>query len=214
MPDAVKGTRSYRSPLRAAQASSTRARVIEAAHRLFIEHGYAGTTIAMVAADAEVSAETIYSSLGGKRGLLEGVIDAAVVGPTGVPHEQQAEFTAIRSLPTARERLRAYVAACCRVLARTSAVHAVIRGAADGEAFAIALRERQLQTRLASNLDHLRANVGDALRPGLSIRDAAQRYCALSSPELHHLLTVELGWSAQRHERWLADLADTELLAD
>lgn len=162
----------------------------------------------------EHAAETIYSSLGGKRGLLEGVIDAAVVGPAGVPHEQQPEFAGIRSLPTARDRLRAYVAASCGVLAGTSAVHAVIRGAADGEAFAIALRERQLQTRLANNVDHLRAYVGDALRPGLSLRDAAQRYCALSSPELHHLLTVELGWSARRHERWLADLTESELLAD
>ena len=64
--------RAYHSPLRVGQAEQTRRRVLESARRLFIDHGYAGTTVAAVAADAGVSPETIYLSLGGKRGLLEG----------------------------------------------------------------------------------------------------------------------------------------------
>jgi hypothetical protein len=43
--------------------------------------------------------------------------------------------------------------------------------------------------------------------------EAGQRYCALVSPELYYLLTVELGWTADRHRTWLVDLLATELLA-
>jgi hypothetical protein len=39
-----------------------------------------------------------------------------------------------------------------------------------------------------------------------------QRYRALTSPELYHLLTVELGWSAGQHRAWLTDLLAVELL--
>ena len=85
MPGQVKGVRSYNSPLHADQALQTRRKVLESARRLFVERGYAGTTVAVVADDAGVSPETIYLSLGGKRGLLEGVMDI-----TG-PHDSAAD---------------------------------------------------------------------------------------------------------------------------
>ena len=82
MADKVKTRRrAYHSPLRADQAERTRRRVLESARELFVEHGYAATTVAAVAAHAGVSPETIYLSLGGKRGLLEGVMD--ITGPHG-----------------------------------------------------------------------------------------------------------------------------------
>ena len=67
--------RAYHSPLRADQAQQTRRRILESARRLFVARGYARTTVAAVAEDAGVSPETIYLSLGSKRGLLEGVMD-------------------------------------------------------------------------------------------------------------------------------------------
>jgi hypothetical protein len=41
---------------------------------------------------------------------------------------------------------------------------------------------------------------------------AGERYCVLASPELYHLLTVELGWTAEQHRTWLTRLLRTELL--
>jgi len=58
----------------------------------------------------------------------------------------------------------------------------------------------------------LRDYVGPHLRAGLSSRRAAERYCALSSPEMHHLLTVKLGWSPRMHEDWLAQVSEHDLL--
>jgi AcrR family transcriptional regulator len=166
-----------------------------------------------VAEAAEVSQETIYATFGSKRGLLEGVIEATIRGPgASVPLEEQPGWGEIEQLPTPRERLRAYVRFSCDVLARTSPIHKIIRGASDGEPFAVELRARLLRERLESNTKRIRQYVGEALRPGVPLEVAAERYCALSSPEMHHLMTVELGWSQQAYEEWLAALAEAELL--
>ena len=77
MATGVKRRRRYNSPLRAEQADGTRRRVLAAARELFLARGYAGTTVAAVAQAAGVSPDTIYVSLGGKQGLLEGVLSLA-----------------------------------------------------------------------------------------------------------------------------------------
>jgi hypothetical protein len=84
--------------------------------------------------------------------------------------------------------------------------------ALGGEAFVDDLRTRLAQTRLERNTAHLRTYIGDDLRPGLTMREAAQRYFAISSPELYDLMTQQLGWSAAHHQRWLADTAAHDLL--
>jgi AcrR family transcriptional regulator len=202
--------RSYHSPLRADQAQQTRRRVLEAARGLFVERGYAKTTVAAVADAAGVSPETIYLSLGGKRGLLEGVMD--ITGPHDSLADDDRWWAMVAELPTAAERLAKNVEYSCRILARTRPIHAIIRGAADNEAFAAELGRRLLTERLASQTQRIRTYLADELRAGLSVTEAGARYCALTSPELYHLLTLELGWSAERHRRWVSELLQTELL--
>jgi AcrR family transcriptional regulator len=207
----VKGSRrAYSSPLRADQAQRTRRRILESARELFVERGYAGTTVTAVADRAAVSPETIYLTLGGKRGLLEGVMDI-----TG-PHESIAEddewWHMVATRANASERLDKIVEYSCRILARTRPIHAIIRGAADKEAFAAELGRRLLHQRLTNQTDRIRDYLGEALRPGLSTAEAGERYCALASPDLYYLLTVELGWTAEQHKRWLTELLHTDLL--
>src|SRR4051812_11859590 len=95
------GRRRYRSSVRAEQATLTRQRILEAATTLFVERGYASTTIAVVADAADVSPETIYATLGGKRGLLEGVIDAMIP----MRPEQDAQLAEVERLPSSQARL-------------------------------------------------------------------------------------------------------------
>lgn len=211
MADGVKASRrAYHSPLRADQAQRTRRRILESARRLFVDRGYARTTVAAVAADAGVSPETIYLTLGGKRGLLEGVME--ITGPHDSVADDHTWWQTVAELPGASERLDGMVEYSCRILARTRPVHAIIRGAADKEPFAAELGRRLLTERLANQTERIRRYLGDALRPGLSPAEAGERYCALASPELYHLLTVELAWTADRHRSWLADLLHTDLL--
>lgn len=204
--------RRYHSPLRADQAQQTRRRVLEAALHLFADRGYAGTTVAAVAERAGVSPETIYLSLGGKRGLLEGVIETAITGPDDAATQEARWWAAVAELSGVPQRLDKMVEYSCAILARTRPIHAVIRGAADKEAFAQALHRRLLHERLTAQTERVRQYLGQDLRPGLSVPEAGQRYCALASPELYHLLTVEFAWTPDQHRTWLARLARTELL--
>ena len=115
VPDEVKrARRKYHSPLRADQAEQTRRRVLEAAFDLFADRGYAGTTIAAVAERAGVSPETIYLSVGGKRGLLEGVIETAIAGRRGRARPRRTTWWAsVAELPGAPDRLARMVEYSC-----------------------------------------------------------------------------------------------------
>jgi AcrR family transcriptional regulator len=209
----VKGRRRYHSPLRAEQAETTRRRVLAAARELFLAHGYAGTTVAAVAQAAGVSPDTIYVSLGGKQGLLEGVLSLARYDPEDPAHrDQQHRRDEIGALADPHRRLRRLVELSCETLARISPVHAVLRGAADGHPFAAELYARMLRLRLQIQAGNLQTYLGTSLRPRLTVEQAAEHYSALLSPELHHLLTVERGWTTRQYASWVTELLDHDLL--
>lgn len=213
MTTGVKKARRYNSPLREEQAGLTRRRALAAARDLFLAHGYAGTTVAQVATAAGLSPDTIYVSLGGKQGLLEGVWAQAVYDPDdSTQREQERRLERIAGLPDPHQRLRQLVKVSCETLARTSPVHAVIRGAADGHPFAVDLRARLLGSRLEIQSRRLHAILGSSLRTGISITRAAEHYSALLSPELHHLVTVERRWSERQYEAWVVGLLEHDLL--
>jgi hypothetical protein len=46
----------------------------------------------------------------------------------------------------------------------------------------------------------------------MSIDDAAEATWTLTSAEVHHLLTVDRGWSGDRYEVWLGDTLTRLLL--
>ncbi len=88
---ADKPRRKYNSTRRSLQAAQTRDDVLAAAIRLFSTAGWAGTTIAGIAADAGVAVETIYSGFGSKKALLRAAMDVAVVGDAEpVPFAERA----------------------------------------------------------------------------------------------------------------------------
>jgi AcrR family transcriptional regulator len=205
----VKGSRTYHSPLRAEQADQTRQRVLSAARELFLERGYAAAKVQDVAAAAGVSPDTIYVSLGGKKGLLEGVWAQGVTGPNdpdGGDRRDRVEAISSSSADP-RDRLRQLVNLSCETLERVSPVHAVLRAAAAGHPFAADLQSRMLESRLETQSRNLLAVLGDAvLQPGVTAADAAEHYSALLSPELFHLLTVTRGWTLDRYELWVWEI--------
>ncbi|TDD60268.1 TetR/AcrR family transcriptional regulator [Kribbella antibiotica] len=66
--------RSYTSKVRTVAAQETRAAVLRAARQLFEEQGYAKTTVAGIAEQAGVALNTVYTSVGGKPGLLAALV--------------------------------------------------------------------------------------------------------------------------------------------
>jgi hypothetical protein len=75
------------------------------------------------------------------------------------------------------------------------------------------LLQRLLATRRA-NLIQFVGWVAEraVLRAGLTVEDAGTAVWALSSTETHHLLTVDLGWPAERFATWLANALVAHLL--
>ena len=70
MSGSVKPPRRYESPRRREQAAATRQAILEAAERLFAEHGYVGTSVAEIAEEARVALKTVYAVFGTKAELL------------------------------------------------------------------------------------------------------------------------------------------------
>ena len=70
MAQEVKSKRRYHSPRREEQAAATRRAILEAAERLFERDGFAATSMAAIAAEAEVATKTVYLGFETKSGLL------------------------------------------------------------------------------------------------------------------------------------------------
>jgi AcrR family transcriptional regulator len=201
--------RAYRSPRRREQAQETRRRMLAAAGRLLAAHGYAGTTIAAVAREAGVAAETVYAAFGSKRALVGALVQASVRGEEGAPASEQAGAAAVAAASDQREQVRLFAADVGGRLERVGPVLQALAAAAEPElAELLANVDR-------NRLDGMRAFIAVLERHGpLRVEPdaAAQTTWALASPELHQLLVQRGGWSPERYRDWLADTLAAVLL--
>jgi len=126
---AVNPRRRYDSPRRAAQARQTRAAVIDAAQQLFLRNGFAATTIAAIAARAQVSAETIYKTFGGKPGLVRAICEHALTGEGPVPAETRSDDLQMTE-PDPRNIIRGWGTLTAEVAPRVSPILLLLRAAA------------------------------------------------------------------------------------
>jgi AcrR family transcriptional regulator len=193
MSDSVK--RSYDASRRRALARQSRARVLDAARTQFLTSGYRATTLARIAAEADVSVQSINKSFGNKAGLLRALFDVAIVGDDEpVPLAKRDWITAIHDEPDAREKLRMYATVLAEMLPRTAPIQLLIRQASDDPAIAevwqgIRFGRLMGMTDLATNLAQ-----GGHLRDGVTTDAARDILWAYSSPELYELLVIERGW--------------------
>ena len=99
MSGAVKGSaRSYDSSGRLQLSREHQLRVAEVTARLLIERGYAATTMADIAAAAEVSVPWLYKVFGPKPKLVKRAYDVLLAGdPDPVPIASRPGFRALAS---------------------------------------------------------------------------------------------------------------------
>jgi AcrR family transcriptional regulator len=213
MVDHVK-RRSYDNSRRAAGARETRLKIVSAARELFVELGYPATTFSAIAKAAGVSVQTVYAHFPAKRDVLKEVIDQTVAGDDEpVPIADRGEVAAILAEPSAEGKLRLHAAHAVAILQRTTAVDQMLRSAAavDPEAADLWLRgSRARQIGMEQFAAHLAAC--GYLRQELSVQEAASRLAVLIDPELYRLTVGIKGWTAEEHERWLAELLIASLL--
>ncbi len=209
--------RPYDSPVRRAQAAQTRARIVGAAQRLFVERGYAGTTIPAIAAEAEVAVETVYRSARGKAGLLADAVRAAVAGGTERADLPVAERPAIQRIidePDPARQLRLYAATQPGIWSRVGPLLRVLDGAANSDPSLVALREQ-----LATERRHgLRAGLGKLLEkrgvlpPGLGADRAGDLVYAVCGHANFQALVGDCGWTEDEYQDWLTQTLISALL--
>jgi AcrR family transcriptional regulator len=212
MSDGVK--RTYRSGARAASADATRARIRDAAARLFVERGYVATTMREVAAAAGVGERTLYDAFANKAALFSHTLGVATVGdeepvhvfdrPEMITSRQQADpHVAIAQLVAYSTELLERAGDLIMVSVEAAGADPDMRAAADAGAEATYRVHLALTAAL-----HRRG----ALRDGLDPASAADLLYALASPHLHQLLRRHRHWPRQRYAAWLEDAAVRELL--
>jgi AcrR family transcriptional regulator len=215
MVDPVKPPRRYDASRRRAQARATRAAVLAAAHRLFLERGFAATTVTAIAEAADASVPTVYKLFANKAGLAKAVFDVAMAGDDEpVAMLDRSRLGAVRDEPDPHRKLQLYGEFLAEVAPRHVPVQLVIRDAAAIDPDARALWE-QLQAERLAGMARFAEALGAAghLRPGVSTVQARDALWALNSAELFQLLVLERGWPPERYGRFVADALAAALLA-
>ena len=177
-------TRRYQSEARAEQARHTRERILESARELFLEAGFAMTTITAVAERARVSAETVYATYHSKPGLLGAVIRAAVTrGDESEDPLERGWVKEVLALPELKARLDAFAAHTAETLRLTSPLYAVIRGAGTGAPELGALDRELRELRYGDQAKIMKTiTKGGGLAWDISVSQAAETFSALTSP--------------------------------
>jgi AcrR family transcriptional regulator len=197
--------RSYDASGRRAQARARRLTVVLAARELFERDGFRATTIADVAAHADVSAETIYKVFGTKAALAKAVFDLVIAGDDEpVPVAERPAIQAMREEPDVRRKIVMFVDGLAQRQASSARVQILIRDGrhVDGSLTAVweALNDEGLAG-MAALARHLIAT--GQLPDGIDVaevRDVLWNYLAIDTYER---LVLTQGWTHDRYTRWL-----------
>ena len=214
-PKKKRRKRKYDSTRRADAARATRQAIIDSARRLFLEKGYAATTMPEVANAAGTALDTVYATAGKKPALFRLLIEMAISGSDrAVPAEERDYVRAIRAETDAARKLHLYATAMGGIQPRLAPLIRVLQGAAP--------LDRELnelwQTIARRRAENMRLFVKDLaatgrLRSGLAELTAADIIWSMNSPEFYLLLVEQRGWPVEQYTEWLGDAWVRLLLA-
>ena len=215
MPNLKTSKREYDSSRRQAQAKETRRYILEAARKLFTERGYAGATVEAVAAEAGVSAQTIYAIFKNKKKLLVSLMNVSPA--TGMedhtPMSERANVQAVGQEHDQRRQLQMFAQVVASNLNQVAGVFEVIADAAriepDFERIVQKLNKQRLE-HMTFAVQQIAAN--GPFRVNMDETHARDIVWTLTSGEVFLLLTRDRGWSKEQYAEWLADMLIRALL--
>jgi AcrR family transcriptional regulator len=190
------------------RAEQTRARIMEAAYRLFTQHGYEATTMQAVADEAGVAVQTIYFTFHTKAGLLM-TIETRAVGGEGQEWRDQRQRELVEDRDP-RNVVALWVAATATVLNRITAFVALLGANLQMDAESVERRARERDRWFQMLIDRLVAL--DALKPGLVPSRALDVARAVTRVEAYQDLTLRWGWTEQEWIEWMTGVLASELL--
>ena len=200
--------RPYHSPARQRQAEATRQRMLEAAQALFVQHGYAGTTLEAIAKAAEVSPKTVAAVFGSKRGIL-----ATILTPSAFGTRYQQVLEQLRATPEPERRI-GFIAQLTRQVYETLTPEFELLRGASAVAAELAEVGRLVETRRRQYQAQFIAYVYEqgALHRDLPPEAGTDELWTLTSYDVYRMLVRECGWPGQRYESWLASVLVQRLL--
>jgi AcrR family transcriptional regulator len=210
MDEQVKGSRErrrYDASGRREAAAQTRQTIVEAARGLFLERGYAGTTMAAIATAAGVSHETVYATFGPKPVLFRHLIEIALSGTAEpVPALERDIVRQVRAEPDPWRIIDLFAHTVRLLQERLAPLFAVLSDGVQSDPDLRAYAE-ELSTRRVAHMRVFAADLAakGGLRDDVSVDLAADVIWVMNSPEFFLLHVRDRGWSPELFERWLAD---------
>ena len=197
-----------------ARTRLARRAVVDAARVLFLERGYAATTIEAISDHSDVPSATVYRLFSSKLGILKALLDRSIAGddqPSAV--QERPDVASLFTEPDPHKLLAGFAGITTAINQRTNDIYRVLASAAGSDPAAAELlneirqqRDRG-QSQIARSLARARA-----LKPGLRERDAADQIHALMSPEVYRLLVGDRRWTPERYQQWLATTLTQQLI--
>jgi AcrR family transcriptional regulator len=189
-------------------ALTTKLAIVDAARRLFSERGYFATTVDDIAAAADVASATVYSSAGGKQGLISEMVrlwqtDPLIANTLDGVRASTDPYEVIAKLSAAARQIRERWADVIVILL-TTAPH-------DSSVAEQLAPASQYYRRCIEEIAQRLADLG-GLRKQIEVADAADILWFYFGYSGLNTLHDENRWSYDRAESWLRQQACRELL--
>jgi AcrR family transcriptional regulator len=200
--------RAYHSETRDVQAAQTRARILEAARKLFQTEGFDRVTISQLAKAAAVAMPTIYALFKSKRGVLQALIDDAL------PSEQ---FTALvdnsMQEKAPKKRLGVTAQLARQIYDAERELMDILRSAAVVAPEFKELEQEREKRRYERQGDFIKQMMKEqSLAHGLTLQKAHDTLWVLTGRDMYRMFVIERGWTSDEYEKWLAQLLIKSLL--
>jgi AcrR family transcriptional regulator len=206
--------RKYDSTRRQAQAEETRRQILAAAHKLFMERGYAGATIEAIATEAG-GPQTIYAVFKNKGRILVSLINflSASRAEERTPLLQRAGPQAVAHERDQHRQLQMFAQVVANNLEGNASISEIILVAAKTDQDIEKIMQQLIKQRrqhMAVAVQQIASN--GPFRENMDEEYATDTVWTLTSPEVFLLLTRDLGWPKEKYAQWLSDILVRVLL--
>jgi AcrR family transcriptional regulator len=201
MPEPVKADR------RAQRRADTERRLLAAASALFVERGYAATTLTDVAERADIAARTLYLHVATKAELLRRCIGVAIAGdaePT--PLAERPAMDQAMAGATLDDRIEHMAALTASLMAQAGPLLEVAFQAAPSEpSIADAAAAGRADTMRALREFWRRVHDDGLLPPDVDLEWLTETATLLAHAETYLLLLRTTGWDVDTYRGWLVE---------
>jgi AcrR family transcriptional regulator len=206
--------RKYDSTRRQTQAEETRRRILDAAHQLFMERGYAGATIDAIAQGAGVALKTVYAVFENKRNILLELLNRSSSdrGEEQLPVLERPSVKAVTRERDPRRQLEMFAQVIAGNLEGAASIAEIMNVAAKTEPDIHELVEKLNKQRWRNMAFAVKQFASNGPLREENEASATDTVWTLTSPEVFLLLTRDRDWSKEKYAQWLADTLTRALL--